>query len=93
LAAWADDEFRSINGQIEFLLTECVKRRKRGANAKDEQPAKLAQSTAQTEQAAVHTEPDATNAASTSDIVDVAIMQTTPDAAVVSDDAHAPYAD
>ncbi|MCX7655606.1 MAG: Arc family DNA-binding protein [Treponemataceae bacterium] len=31
LAAWADDEFRSINGQIEYLLTECVRqRRKKG---------------------------------------------------------------
>jgi len=30
LAAWAEDEFRSINGQIEYLLTECVKRRKKG---------------------------------------------------------------
>lgn len=28
LAAWAEDEFRSINGQIEYLLTECVKKRK-----------------------------------------------------------------
>lgn len=28
LAAWAEDDFRSINGQIEFLLTECVKKRK-----------------------------------------------------------------
>ncbi len=27
IAAWAEDEFRSVNGQIEFLLTECVKRR------------------------------------------------------------------
>lgn len=27
LAAWAEDEFRSINGQIEYLLTECVRRR------------------------------------------------------------------
>ena len=25
LAAWAEDDFRSLNGQIEFLLTECVK--------------------------------------------------------------------
>jgi hypothetical protein len=32
LAAWAEDEFRSINGQIEFLLTECVKRRQKGAS-------------------------------------------------------------
>ena len=28
LAAWSEDEFRSINGQIEYLLTECVKQRK-----------------------------------------------------------------
>ncbi len=28
LVAWAEDDFRSLNGQIEFLLTECVKRRK-----------------------------------------------------------------
>ncbi len=28
IAAWAEDDFRSINGQIEYLLTECVKRRK-----------------------------------------------------------------
>lgn len=25
LAAWAEDDFRSINGQIEYLLTECVR--------------------------------------------------------------------
>lgn len=28
ISAWAEDEFRSVNGQIEFLLTECVKKRK-----------------------------------------------------------------
>ena len=28
LSAWANDEFRSLNGQIEYLLTECVRRRK-----------------------------------------------------------------
>lgn len=27
LAAWAEEEFRSVNGQIEYLLTECVRRR------------------------------------------------------------------
>ncbi len=27
LASWADDDFRSVNGQIEYLLTECVKKR------------------------------------------------------------------
>ena len=29
LAAWAEDDFRSLNGQIEYLLTECVKQRKK----------------------------------------------------------------
>ena len=27
IAAWAADEFRSVNGQIEYLLTQCVRRR------------------------------------------------------------------
>ena len=27
IARWAEDDFRSINGQIEYLLTECVKQR------------------------------------------------------------------
>ncbi|MDR1160259.1 MAG: hypothetical protein LBK69_06510 [Syntrophomonadaceae bacterium] len=31
LAAWAEDDFRSVNGQIEYLLTECVKRRKKSS--------------------------------------------------------------
>lgn len=30
LERWADDEFRSVNGQIEYLLNECVKYRKKG---------------------------------------------------------------
>lgn len=29
IAAWAEDDFRSVNGQIEYLLTECVKQRKK----------------------------------------------------------------
>ncbi len=29
IAAWAEDDFRSVNGQIEYLLTECVKWRKK----------------------------------------------------------------
>ena len=24
IAAWAEDDFRSVNGQIEYLLTECI---------------------------------------------------------------------
>ncbi|MCI9257591.1 Arc family DNA-binding protein [Oscillospiraceae bacterium 42-9] len=38
LAQWAEDDFRSINGQIEFLLTECVRKRK-GAGKKREDEA------------------------------------------------------
>ena len=29
LARWAEDDFRSVNGQIEFLLTECVRQRRK----------------------------------------------------------------
>lgn len=29
LSEWANDDFRSLNGQIEYLLTECVKQRKK----------------------------------------------------------------
>jgi len=30
LSGWAEDDFRSVNGQIEYLLNECVKARKKG---------------------------------------------------------------
>lgn len=30
LAAWAEDEFRSVNGQIEYLLTDAVRKRRGG---------------------------------------------------------------
>ncbi len=37
ISRWADDDFRSVNGQIEYLLTECVKqRRKNGKYVSDE---------------------------------------------------------
>lgn len=29
IARWAEEDFRSINGQIEFLLSEAVSRRKK----------------------------------------------------------------
>ncbi len=29
IAAWAEDDFRSINAQIEYLLTEAVRNRKK----------------------------------------------------------------
>ena len=37
LSKGADDDFRSINGQIEYLLTECVKQHKKngGTTPKD----------------------------------------------------------
>ena len=37
IAAWAEDDFRSVNGQIEYLLTECVRQRnKNGKYVSDE---------------------------------------------------------
>ncbi len=30
IAAWAEEDFRSINGQVEYLLSECVRMRKKG---------------------------------------------------------------
>lgn len=43
LASWAEDDFRSINGQIEYLLTLCVKQRKKTgkylSDEIDEEPA------------------------------------------------------
>lgn len=42
ITAWAEDDFRSVNGQIEYLLTECVKQRKKNgayvSNNLDEPP-------------------------------------------------------
>jgi len=35
LAGWATDDFRSINSQIEFLLSENVKKRKKRTPSKD----------------------------------------------------------
>ncbi|MBR6761870.1 MAG: PTS ascorbate transporter subunit IIC [Oscillospiraceae bacterium] len=37
LANWAETDFRSVNGQIEYLLTECVKQwKKSGKYVSDE---------------------------------------------------------
>ena len=33
LEHWAQDEFRSVNGQIEFILNEALKKRKKGLKA------------------------------------------------------------
>ena len=43
-AAWAEDDFRSVNGQIEYLLTECVRQRKKNGKyvpEKLDEPPKL----------------------------------------------------
>lgn len=37
IAAWAEDDFRSVNGQIEYLLTECVRQRKKNGKYVSEQ--------------------------------------------------------
>lgn len=37
LSGWAEDEFRSLNGQIEYLLRECVRRR-RGKKKEGDEP-------------------------------------------------------
>ena len=29
IQAWAEDDFRSVNGQIEYLLSECVRQRRK----------------------------------------------------------------
>lgn len=36
IEAWAHQEFRSVNGQVEFLLREAVRRRKGGSAAASE---------------------------------------------------------
>lgn len=37
LAAWAAEDFRSLNGQIEYLLTECVRRRKKAGKTEPDE--------------------------------------------------------
>lgn len=37
LASWAEDDFRSINGQIEYLLTECVRQRKKSKKSSEKE--------------------------------------------------------
>lgn len=38
LSKWADDEFRSVNGQIEMILDKALKDAGRKFNQKDEMP-------------------------------------------------------
>ncbi len=37
LNSWAEDDFRSINGQIEYILTEAVKQRRKSKSSKKEE--------------------------------------------------------
>ncbi len=37
LRRWAEQDFRSVNGQIEFILREAVRRRKRDRPAPDDE--------------------------------------------------------
>lgn len=39
IAAWAEDDFRSVNGQIEYLLSECVRQRRKTGRYVPEEPA------------------------------------------------------
>lgn len=36
LMRWAEDDFRSVNGQIEYLLNECVKYRRKHPKKEDD---------------------------------------------------------
>lgn len=37
IAAWAEDDFRSINGQIEYILTCAVRKREKGVKEEEEE--------------------------------------------------------
>ena len=36
ISRWAEDDFRSVNGQIEYILTEAVRQRRKSKNNNDE---------------------------------------------------------
>ncbi|CCG98429.1 hypothetical protein FAES_0417 [Fibrella aestuarina BUZ 2] len=38
LERWAQDEFRSVNGQIEYLLNEALKKQRRGKKGSEPPP-------------------------------------------------------
>lgn len=38
LAAWAEEDFRSINGQVEYLLDACVKQRHKRSRSTEDRP-------------------------------------------------------
>ena len=38
IQAWAEDDFRSVNGQIEYLLSECVRQRRKYVGEEIDKP-------------------------------------------------------
>ncbi len=36
ISKWADDEFRSVNGQIEYLISEALRKRRQGSGEKNQ---------------------------------------------------------
>lgn len=41
LLEWSQSDFRSVNGQIEYLLSQCVKKRKKRFENKIESPVEI----------------------------------------------------
>ena len=39
ISRWAEDDFRSVNGQIEYILTEAVRQRRKSKKNNDEKNA------------------------------------------------------
>ena len=36
ISKWADDEFRSVNGQIEYIISEALQKRKKTSHSKND---------------------------------------------------------
>lgn len=36
ISKWAEDEFRSVNGQIEYIINEALRKRNKSAHSKTE---------------------------------------------------------
>lgn len=59
LEKWADDEFRSVNGQLEYVIAEALKRAHRYPKASAEEPEEAAASAAEPESGtSAHPEPE-----------------------------------
>lgn len=67
LAAWAEDEFRSVNGQIEYLLVRCVKEREKGKGPYESESPALEENSSSTEAPISPNPPPPTNNPAPSD--------------------------